>query len=250
MSGERILLAGDADGNAARLVRAIARLADADLGPYALVGGLAVMSRLSAVHRATQDVDTVAETTAPTAVEIITSSVGAPDPSNPNRAIVNGIKVDVIDTEAFRYEDLDGIEQGDRLFVVSHRWALDTATEIEIVAGDATASIPVATPSALVAMKSGAVLDGRPREPRKRASDLYDVYRLVLEHDRAGGIGESLAAAAFGLGHLVAATLRTHMIEEAERAVRWLIDGGPELAAVTSDDLRDVIGPLVGRLEG
>lgn len=249
MSGERTILAGDADGNAARLVRAMARLSDAGLGPYALVGGLAVMCRLSAVHRATQDVDTVVETTVPTAVEIITSSVGAPDPSNPNRAIVNGIKVDVIDTEVFRYRDLDGIEPGDQLFVVSHRWALDTATEIEIVAGEATASIPVATPSALVAMKSGAVMGGRSREPRKRASDLYDVYRLVLEHDRAGGIGEPLAAAPFGLGRLLGATLRTHVIEEAERAVRWLVDGGPELAAVTPDDLRDVIGPLVGRLE-
>lgn len=46
VSGERVVLAGDADGNAARLVRATARLADAGLGPHALVGGLAVMCRL------------------------------------------------------------------------------------------------------------------------------------------------------------------------------------------------------------
>lgn len=161
------------------------------------------MCRLAAVHRATQDIDTVAETTAPTAVEVIASSVGSLDPSNPNRVLVDGVKVDVIDTESFRYEDLDGIDVGDRVFVVSHRWALDTATDTEIVAGDVTAPIRVATPPALVAMKSGAVLGGRPREPRKRASDLYDVYRLVLEYDRTGGIAEALAAAPFGLGHLV-----------------------------------------------
>lgn len=64
MSGERIVLAGDADGEAARLVRTTARLAGVDLGPHALIGGLAVMCRLAAVHRATHDVDTVTETTA------------------------------------------------------------------------------------------------------------------------------------------------------------------------------------------
>ncbi|MGH9014180.1 MAG: nucleotidyl transferase AbiEii/AbiGii toxin family protein [Acidimicrobiia bacterium] len=249
MSGERVVLAGDANGNAARLVRATARLADADLGPHALIGGLAVMCRLAAVHRTTQDVDTVAETTAPTAIEVITSSIGAPDPSNPNRALVDGIKVDVIDTESFRSEDLDGIDLDDRLFVVSHRRALDTAIETEIVAGEVTAAIRVATPPALVAMKSGALLGGRPRDPRKRASDLYDIYRLVLDYDRTGGIAESLAAAPFGLGRLVGAALRTRVAEEPERAVRWLLDGGPEMSTVTADDLRDVIDPLVGRLE-
>lgn len=98
MSGDRVVLAGDVDGNAARLVHATGRLADAGLGPYALVGGLAVMCRLSAVHRATQDIDTVTETTAPTAVEVIKSSIGEADPSNPNRVIVDGVTVDVIDT--------------------------------------------------------------------------------------------------------------------------------------------------------
>jgi hypothetical protein len=64
-----------------------------------------------------------------------------------------------------RLEDLVGIDSADRLFVVSHRWALDTATAAELVAGDEVASIRVATPSALVAMKSGALLGGRMPEP-------------------------------------------------------------------------------------
>jgi hypothetical protein len=248
VSGERIILAGDVDGAAARLVHATARLASADLGPHALIGGLAVMCRLATAHRATQDVDTVTETTVPSAVEVIASSVGAPDPSNPNRVLVEGVNVDVIDTESFRYEDLEGVEPDDRLFVVSHRWALDTATETEIVAGTETASIRVATPGSLVAMKSGAVLGGRPQEPRKRASDLYDLYRLVLEYDRTGGIGNALLAAPFGLGHLVADALRSRVLDEPERAVRWLLGGGPEMSAVTPDDLRDVLGPVVDRL--
>jgi len=250
VSGERVVLAGDADGAAARLVHATARLASADLGPHALIGGLAVMCRLAALHRATQDVDTVTETTVPTAIEVIASSIGEPDQSNPNRVLVEGVKIDVIDTESFRYEDIDGVDLDDRLFLVSHRWALDTASETEIVAGTETASIRVATPSALVATKSGAVLGGRPREPRKRASDLYDLYRLVLEYDRSGEIGNALTAAPFGLGHLVAEALRVRVIDEPERAVRWLLDGGPEMNAVTPDDLRDVLGPLAERLAG
>ncbi|MCU0268059.1 MAG: nucleotidyl transferase AbiEii/AbiGii toxin family protein [Acidimicrobiales bacterium] len=246
MSGERVVLAGDAD--AARLVRAAAQLARAGLGPHALIGGLAVMCRLAAVHRATHDVDTVTETTAPTAVQVITSSIGTADPANPTRVLIDGVKIDLIDTESLRSEDLDGIDPHDRLFVVSHRWALDTATETDIVAGEHTASIRVATPSALVAMKSGAVLGGRRREPRKRASDLYDLYRLVIEYDRAGGIAVTLASAPMGLGPLVADALRDRVTDEPERAIRWLLDGGPEMATVTADDLRDALDPLVEHL--
>jgi hypothetical protein len=178
VSGERIVLADAAQGNAARLVQATARLAEAHLGPHALIGGLAVMCRLAAVHRATQDVDTVAETTAPTAVEVITSSIGTPDASSPNRVLVDGVKIDVIDIERLRYEDLDGIDLG----------------------------------------------------------------------DRTGGVAEALTAAPFGLGYLVGEALRTRVAEEPERAVRWLHDGGPEMDAVTPDDLRDVIGPLIDGL--
>jgi hypothetical protein len=248
VSGEPIVLAGAEDGNAARLVHATARLGEAHLGAHALIGGLAVMCRLAAVHRATQDVDTVTETTVPTAVEVITSSIGTPDPSNAGRVIVDGVKIDVIDTASFRYEDLDGLDAGGRLFVVSHRWALDTATNTELVAGDATASIRVATPPALVAMKSGALLGGRTREPHKRASDLYDLYRVVLEYDRAGEIADALTTAPFRLGSLVGEALRSRVVQEPERAIRWLLDGGPEMHAVAPVDLLDVIGPLAGRL--
>ena len=207
------------------------------------------MCRLAAVHRATQDVDTVTETTVPTGIEVITSSIGLPDPSNASRVFIDGVRVDVIDTESFRYEDLEGIEPSDRLFIISHRWALDTATAVDLVAGDAAASIRVTTPPALVAMKSGALVGGR-REPRKRASDLYDLYRLVLEYDRTGAIATALAASPFGLGELVADALRAQVVVQPERAIRWLLDGGPEMATVRKQDLTDVLGPLVDRLHG
>ena len=248
MSGEQIVLVDDAEGHAARLVRATARLVETNMGPHALIGGLAVNCRLAALHRITQDVDAVSETTVPSAVELIASSIGAVDPSRPNRVIVDGVIIDVIDTEAFDGDDLEGIDLADRLFVVSHRWALDTATEADILVGETVASIRLATPAALVAMKSGAVFRGRPRDPRKRASDLYDLYRLVLHHDRAGAVADALVTAPFGLGRTVASALRARVTEQPERAVRFLVDGGPEMAHVQAIDLTDVLGPLVDRL--
>jgi hypothetical protein len=248
VSGEAIVLGGDDEG-AARLVRAAAHLARADLGPHALVGGLAVMCRLAAVHRATSDVDTVAETTAPTAVEVIASSIGTIDPSNPNRVLIDDIRVDVIDTARFAADDLEGLTTDERLIIVSHRWALDMATPATIAAGRDAASIRVATPAALVAMKAGAVLGGRTRDPRKRASDLYDLYRLALAHDRGGQVAGELASAPFGLGRLVAEALR-EVVGQPERAVRTLASAGPEAGAVTADDIADVLGPLVAHLAG
>jgi hypothetical protein len=44
---------------AAALVRAVAAIARAPVGPYAIVGGVAVTVRLGTAHRATTDVDTV-----------------------------------------------------------------------------------------------------------------------------------------------------------------------------------------------
>lgn len=247
VSGDQIILGGGNDIETARLVHAVARLDDIDLGPHALVGGLAVMCRLAAVHRATQDVDTVIEISSPTAVEVIAARIGSVDGSHPNRVVIDDVKIDIIETGSFQHADLDGIDDDDRLFIVSHRWALDTATESRIMIGAEAASIRLATPGALVAMKAGALLGGRPREPRKRGSDLYDLYRLLLEHDRTGAVAESLAAAPFGLGRLVASALRARVVAEPERASRWLRDSGPEIE-VGVDDLLDVVGPLVERL--
>jgi hypothetical protein len=54
----RVLLTGDA---IAGLVRAIAQMSSADIGPYAIVGGVAVAARLGQAHRVTRYVDTVVD---------------------------------------------------------------------------------------------------------------------------------------------------------------------------------------------
>ena len=65
----RVVLAGESIGG---LVRAIAQMSSADLGPYAIVGGVAVAARLGQAHRVTRDVDTVVDQDhLPTAIAVL-----------------------------------------------------------------------------------------------------------------------------------------------------------------------------------
>jgi len=43
------------------LVRAVAQMSEADLGRWAVIGGVAVAARLGLAHRVTADVDTVVD---------------------------------------------------------------------------------------------------------------------------------------------------------------------------------------------
>jgi hypothetical protein len=63
MSGsERGALPVQLPGPAMRaLVRAVAQMSEADLGRWAVIGGVAVAARLGQTHRVTADVDTVVD---------------------------------------------------------------------------------------------------------------------------------------------------------------------------------------------
>lgn len=151
--GDLVILPGDA---MLPLVRAVAALADAGLGRYTVVGGVAVAARLNQAHRATADVDTVVdETTPPDAVEALLALPDtARDPSADHRVLVAGTKVEFLGVGPLSGADLEGIPTKDALFVASHVWALDTASPITVVAGadpDVRATAPFATPAALIA---------------------------------------------------------------------------------------------------
>ncbi len=155
-----------------------------DLPDAALIGGLAVTIRVAAhnnSYRATGDVDIVTGDDTPTLVEILTR-----DHDSPERVVIDDIKVDVIATATVTDQDLDGIDDGPRLFVASHRWALDTAANVTVATTpslDDAQMIRVATPAALVAAKSHAVGFARSqRRSTKHGSDLFDVYRLIDTH--------------------------------------------------------------------
>jgi hypothetical protein len=141
VSGEPVvILAGEA---MVRLITAAARLAEAPLGPYAIIGGVAVSWRLGQAHRATADLDAVADdATPPPAIEVLSQLPSAePDPDSPHRVVVEGIKVEIQGTEPFRPEQLDGLTDKQT------RYALESATPVTLLArdGDVRATVPVAT---------------------------------------------------------------------------------------------------------
>lgn len=70
MSGDRsaqpdVIVHAGGDGSVtSRLVQVVAKLTSVQMGPYAVIGGLAVSCRLAQAHRATGDVDTLVESIA------------------------------------------------------------------------------------------------------------------------------------------------------------------------------------------
>lgn len=169
------------------LIRAAARLADANLGAFAVIGGVAVSARLGRAHRATADIDTVVDDdTPPSALDVLRHLEGAtPDETRPHRVYLDATLVEVIGTGAVTEPDLDGLDDRQVLFVAGHRWALETATPVTLTGdGGVRATVPLARASALVAMKLHAIQDRRVTGGLdKRASDAWDIYRLLTDLD-------------------------------------------------------------------
>jgi len=78
---------------AVALVRAVGAISRAPVGPYAIVGGVAVAVRLGTAHRATNDVDTVVhDRSKPAAVEVLSALAGAVrDVATDHRVFLDGV---------------------------------------------------------------------------------------------------------------------------------------------------------------
>jgi len=195
VSGEpQVVIAGSA---MAPLVRAAAKLAEANLGRYAVIGGVAVSARLGQAHRATADIDTVVDDlTPPPAIDALLELPEAKaDPSGPHRVLIDGIKVEVQATEPIQPGDLRGLTDKQILYVGAHRYALDSASTVTLIAeaDDARAVVPVASAAAIVAMKLHAIEDRRPSGGLdKRAGDAWDIYRILLDLDRDAAVRHEL----------------------------------------------------------
>jgi hypothetical protein len=168
-----------------RLIRALQALAQqVPIAEFAVIGGLAVMVRLQGAHRVTDDLDTVATQHGddPTRVEIVTGAEGA----------IEGTKVDCIavgDVPAAELHSADLPEEElDRAFVLSHRWALDTA-EVQLLSADdlglsATIGCRFASAAALVAMKLQSSPRRKGARSHKAGGDVFDIFRLI-SHPRS-----------------------------------------------------------------
>ncbi len=251
VSGEPlVLLPGEA---MVRLVCAAAKIAGANLGSYAIIGGVAVSARLGQAHRATADIDAVVDDlTPPPAIEALLDVPGAhADPTGAHRVLIDGIKVEIQGTEPFAAADIEGLTDQQILYIGAHRYALESATGVTLVAevDRVRATLPVATPGALVAMKLHAIEDRRSGGGLdKRAGDAWDLYRILLDLDRAGAVRAELAALPDPLRRVVADTAARILVERATRTISWLKAGDERMAAVTAGEVRALGQPLITAL--
>lgn len=233
-------------GAAGDLLTAIMRLEGFD---FALVGGLAVMVRLGGAHRVTNDLDGVFDNPdEDTAASLVTAGV-AEAAGDAAGIVIDGTKLDVIDTQPLPavVEDV-APDPGDRLFVCAHRYAYEAATPLVVGSAGATAMIRVATPAALVACKAHALRFGRPqRRATKRPGDLFDLYRLALDHHDE--VLASLDTAPWHLRRQVASALHEDLADLEQAAATLRSSPAAELAAVGPDDVIDVLGDLLSALD-
>jgi hypothetical protein len=204
------------------------------VGPTDLVvvGGIGVSIRLALADvrlRATADVDVVARGESPTALTG-TEASGAP--------------VDVMTTFPLDDDGVAGLSPGEHLFVAAHRWGLESAEPVRLIAGPATTTIGVARPAPLVAMKAHAIGFGRPaRRATKRAGDLHDLFELVSAYDVTGGLRSALATAPWDLGSLVGDVVRRELLEVPARATRQINEVADR--RIDAEELVATLAPLV-----
>ncbi|MGO8871216.1 MAG: hypothetical protein ACLQPH_07395 [Acidimicrobiales bacterium] len=240
MSGE-LRLEGPGTGN---LVASLAALTEAaPSADFAVIGGLAVLARLGGAHRVTDDLDTVATQHGdePTVVEAVVAAQGI-------EGSLKGTKVDCIavgDVPAAELsaEHLPDAEE-DRIFVLAHRWAQDTADELTLIAeSDGTIVARVrcrfASPASLVAMKLQSAPRRRGARADKAGGDYLDLFRLVSHPAMTRSIAVSLRAAPHDLGSWCSLEISRCMIEDADRTVGLIVRSGvAESSIPTAAQLR------------
>jgi hypothetical protein len=218
-----VILSGRRGGTTHREVELLASLPP----QLRLIGGLAVMCRVGSPHRATIDLDAVTRNLDglhPDLVRLALTAAGGGQ-----YRFAGDLDLDVIDVTLLPTDELlatllsDGDDLTDlELNVVAHTWAHDTASPLDIVAvddesGTRLAEAPdrlVGTAAGIVAMKASTVPLRASSKPEKRASDLYDLGRLLV----AGRLtAADLAEIPEPLGSVVAERLRGWFLSGAGR---------------------------------
>ena len=196
-----VVLTGRPGGTTARAVEVLAGLPP----ELRLIGGLAVLCRVGVPHRATVDLDALARGL--DRYDDAVRSVAVSSTGGGQYVMAGRMELDVIDVSpesaAALVDQL--VAHGDptltdlELNAVAHTWAHDTATamDVSVVSDETHEPLArarrrlVASPAGLGAMKATTVPLRASSRPEKRASDLYDLGRLLAT---AAGI-DGLAAA-------------------------------------------------------
>ncbi|MEH3076874.1 MAG: nucleotidyl transferase AbiEii/AbiGii toxin family protein [Quadrisphaera sp.] len=247
MSGDappRATFIGDA---MASVVQAIVEVEQTSGRPAVVVGGLAVLCRLSHAHRATVDLDVVDRgdqsepllellRQAPGSTAVLPEAVMLP-------TAFGDVRVDVLTVRQVELDD-PSTDPGDRLHASSHAWAHQTASRVSIVvhsiAGPPVAvTAAVAEPGPLIAMKLQAVMD---RGEVKRGTDLQDVLRLVLDEVQRPLLLNQLTSIDAAMAADVAAHVRLWLVKHRADALRWMRQTGTD--DITLDDV-DLVAELL-----
>lgn len=237
MSGKRVTFIGDA---MAAVVQGVAEVRALIGQPPVVVGGLAVMCRLSSPYRATADVDVVDRLLDEVPqLQVLRAAQGA-EPVEATSVLLptafGQVKVDVLEVRQVEI-DQPSDDPGDRLHAFAHAWASDSATEVTIEVAPlrgahVEVSALVAEPGPLVAMKLQAIMN---RAVAKQGTDLQDIARLILD----GQVRPAALAQLGNCGTRTAADIALHvdlwLVGRRRQALRWIHDvGGTDL---TLDDL-------------
>ena len=163
-----------------------------------------------------------------------------------------GTKVEILGVDKLDdHEDLSWATKDDALFVLAHRWALDTARPLRIIAGDdhdVEATAPLATPAALIAMKLHAIETRSAGSLDKRAGDAWDLYRILADLDHDGAVSAAILTAPPALRTMVVDAVDRILVTGAARTHGWMRAGDDVIASVAADELRLVAQPLLDTL--
>jgi hypothetical protein len=229
----------------ARLVSAIPLIAETTGSPVIIVGGLSVICRLGTPYRATTDLDTVDVQTEDSRphLELLLVKGPASGPAGTLLPTPRGpVQVDVLAVSPADQDPLPD-DPTDRLHVLSHLWAAETATALTLaVDGVEPVTVAVAEPGPIIAMKLQAVMN---RPAAKEGTDLLDILRLTLDstcgpasRDQLEGAGDQLRADA--LLHS-----ERWFRQQAAKSLRK-IQAVPEGARVEADDV-ELVADLLSR---
>ena len=228
MSGKRVTFIGDA---MAAVVQGVEEVRSLIGQPPVVVGGLAVMCRLSRPYRAITDLDVVDRLLGEVPqLQVLRAAQGA-KPVEPTSVLLptayGQVRVDVLEVRQIEI-DQPSDDPGDRLHAFAHAWASDSATEVTIeVAPLSGAHVKVsglvAEPGPLVAMKLQAIMN---RAAAKQGTDLQDIVRLILDEEARPAALAQLRSCNTSTAADIALHVDLWLIDRRRQALRWIHDAG------------------------
>ena len=244
MSGNRVTFIGDA---MAAVVQGVAEVRALLGQPPVVVGGLAVMCRLSSPYRATTDVDVVDRLLGgQPQLQVLRAAQGAKavEPASVMLPTAFGpVRVDVLEVRQAEI-DQPSDDPGDRLHATAHAWASDTATDLVIEVRSlrgATVEVTalVAEPGPIVAMKLQAIMN---RATAKQGTDLQDIIRLVLDEQVRPAALAQLGRCPAPTAADIALHVDLWLVSRRRQALRWIHNvGGTDLALEDLDLVAELL---------